>query len=457
MDLWQRIKFTGLVILFNKTLYSQNTCTVAANLNPAVSICSGQSTTLNVTGTPSGVTYQWSANAGNATTPSVTVNPTTTTTYTVTITQAGTANKVINGDFESGNTGFSTAYNYIPCGNSSTVIANGEYGIGISNYQCYSYWGTLPAQQGTRFMYVDALPPALVGTTPARSLIWEQNVSVEPNTCYTFSSWQRFAVNIAGQDRIPKVEYFVDNNSIGQSQYVTNSWVQTVYSAITGPSQTSVNLKIYAITELDGAGNITDGNDLAIDNIEFKIPDQTSVRQVTVTVNTPPSVSTTVDNASVCLGGTATLSATNDASYSYQWQQSSDNTNFVNISGANASTYATLGNSMGTTYYRVRVTQTGNVCPVVSSNSASVTVVADPIVSLSIPPSVVCVGANITLTATPTVSIGTCAIQWQSSPNGVTWSNISGATSNTYNIVNLNATTRYRAQLVSCTGSGCCN
>jgi hypothetical protein len=48
-------------------------------------------------------------------------------------------------------------------------------------------------------------------------------------------------------------------------------------------------------------------------------------------------------------------------------------------------------------------------------------------------------------------------VQWQSSPNGTTWTDISGATGNTYNVTNLGANTNYRAQLVACTGNGCCN
>ena len=54
-----------------------------ANAGPDVTICAGQSTTLNATG---GDTYQW--NTGE-TTPSITVNPLVTTTYTVTVTSAG--------------------------------------------------------------------------------------------------------------------------------------------------------------------------------------------------------------------------------------------------------------------------------------------------------------------------------------------------------------------------------
>ncbi len=180
----------------------------------------------------------------------------------------------------------------------------------------------------------------------------------------------------------------------------------------------------------------------------------------TVTVVANPSVTTSVNNSTVCVGGTATLSSTvsgGTGSTSYQWQVSTDLLSWANVTGAISSTYSPPTTTAGVTYYRVIINQTGTGCPTATSNNTSFTVVDDPSVSITVPPAIVCIGANITLTATPTVSLGTCTVQWQSSPNGTTWTNISGATSNTYNVTSLSASTRYRAQLVACTGNGCCN
>jgi hypothetical protein len=96
-------------------------------------------------------------------------------------------------------------------------------------------------------------------------------------------------------------------------------------------------------------------------------------------------------------------------------------------------------------------------CSGIVSAEVIITVVPSPSVAISIPPAAVCVGANITLTATTTIGAGTCNIQWQSSPNGTTWTDINGATGTTYNATNMSASTKYRARLVSCTGIGCCN
>lgn len=179
-----------------------------------------------------------------------------------------------------------------------------------------------------------------------------------------------------------------------------------------------------------------------------------------LTVVADPSVSVAVNNSSVCVGGTATLTATvsnGTGTTTYQWQSSTDLLSWSNIAGATSSTYSAPTGAVSVIYYRVTINQTGSDCVAAPSNAVSVTVVADPSVTVSVPPAIVCEGANITLTATPTVGAGTCTTQWQSSPDGTTWTNISGATGNTYNVISLGATTRYRAQLVSCSGSGCCN
>lgn len=439
-----------------------DTCQLSTTISGKTLICTGQQTTLTAScPTNNTCTYLWS---NGATTQSITVNPTTSTNYTVTVTRTGFVNSVVNGGFELGNLGFTNEYTYKACGNSSTVISNGEYSIGTSNVQCFAYWGSLPSQQGTRFMYVDAKPPAVTGTTPARTLIWEQNVLVLPNTCYNFSSWQRFAVNQVGQNRIPKVEYVVDGNSIGQSQYVTNAWVQAKYSSITGPTQTSVNLKIYAIVEQNGAGNTTDGNDLAIDNIEFRIPTLTATQNVFVAVvNSPaPTITALSSDFTECVGGTQSLTVTASGGtppLTYQWQNGgSTGATWTNIAGATTNSYTPLSTSTGTTLYRVRVTSSaGTLCDTLFSNAVTVIIVNDPVVSITTVPTTVCVGANVSFSATTSGGIGSCVYRWQSSPNGTTWTTISGASSSTYNVTSISATTRYRAQLVSCTGNGCCN
>lgn len=166
---------------------------------------------------------------------------------------------------------------------------------------------------------------------------------------------------------------------------------------------------------------------------------------VTVTVN-PVSVAGTITPAisTVCTGTNSTLLTLTGSTGSIQWQSSPDNATWTNIGGATAATY-TATNLTATTYYRAVVTS--GVCP--AANTTSVVVNVSPaVVAGSVTPATttVCSGTNSTLL---TLAGHTGSIQWQSSPNNATWTNIPAATAATYTAVNLTATTYYRAVVTS--------
>jgi len=83
----------------------------------------------------------------------------------------------------------------------------------------------------------------------------------------------------------------------------------------------------------------------------------------------------------------------------------------------------------------------------------TVTVNPDPQITIAPTNTSICTGGTNTLTAT--ISGGdSCTIQWQSSPDGATWTDISGANGTTYTTPALTVTTYYRA-IYSCTTYGC--
>jgi SdrD B-like domain len=180
-----------------------------------------------------------------------------------------------------------------------------------------------------------------------------------------------------------------------------------------------------------------------------------------ITVNPVVSISTQPSGFTECVGGILTLTVAATGGYApltYQWQQSTNGgVTWSGISGATATTYTPISATAGSTQYRVVVTSSGGLgCNPATSNAVTVVVVADPIVNITVPATTICTGGNITLTANPVGGVGTCTTQWQSSPTALsTWTNIAGATSNTFNTT-LNSGLKYRAQL-TCTGSGCCN
>jgi SdrD B-like domain len=150
-----------------------------------------------------------------------------------------------------------------------------------------------------------------------------------------------------------------------------------------------------------------------------------------------------VPSSTICTGGTGTLAATatgGTAPFTYNWSAGL---------GAGASKSVTPAS---TASYTVTVTDAQN-CP--ATTSATVTVVADPLVAIT-GQSTACVGGSITLTASITGGIGSNNILWQRrvSPSG-SWSNV-GSNAITYATDGTLATGGYDYQIIlTQTGSGC--
>lgn len=166
-------------------------------------------------------------------------------------------------------------------------------------------------------------------------------------------------------------------------------------------------------------------------------------------------------NITECLDGTIALSVTTTGGIgtTYTWEQSATGTGgwSAALGATNSATYTPPSTVAGTLYYRVVVTSASDGCGAQTSTTATVVVVAKPSVAVTTPNQIVCIGAVLTLNATPSGGTGTCGIQWQDSTDGGSnWNAISGATNNTYTTPPLGANTKYRATF-TCNGNGCCN
>jgi RHS repeat-associated protein len=148
--------------------------------------------------------------------------------------------------------------------------------------------------------------------------------------------------------------------------------------------------------------------------------------------------------------GQMTLSGVSGGSgtYTYQWQNSTDNVHWSVITGATSTSY-TSPNLILTTYYNVAVTSNG-----VTLNSGAFEVIIVPLVSPgTIEPSYIPLASGTSpgeITGT-LASGGGCSgsytYQWQSSTDGINFSIISGATSLNYTPGTLTANTWYRRQV----------
>lgn len=185
----------------------------------------------------------------------------------------------------------------------------------------------------------------------------------------------------------------------------------------------------------------------------------TASASVSVNDTPTPTIIGPVGGGTVYRGGTTKLSVTASSSsgtLSYQWQSSSDNATWSNVSGATSKTMSPANDKTGTYYYRVIVTNTLNgYTKSATSGSVSVTVNATPSPSIS--------SQNVN-NATYYVNVqadqfscnasstsGSVSYQWQSSANGSSgWTNISGQTGKTYTPpTGAAGTTYYRCQITN--------
>ncbi len=150
----------------------------------------------------------------------------------------------------------------------------------------------------------------------------------------------------------------------------------------------------------------------------------------------------------ICVGAspsslnTLTGASGGSASINYQWQQSTDDINFSNVSGANTSSYSP-GVINQVTYFRRAALTNQDATVYTSSVQISVNQSAGGTISGD---ATVCTGTNST---SLTLSGNTGTIQWQSSTDNNSFSDLSGQTATTYTATNLTVTKYYRAVVTS--------
>ena len=153
----------------------------------------------------------------------------------------------------------------------------------------------------------------------------------------------------------------------------------------------------------------------------------------TLTVNAQASIVSSPVNQSVCPGNTVSFSAeATGPDLSYQWQISTDNgVTFTDISGATTSSVniTNVLASMNNNQYRVKLNTSCSVSSI-STNAAVLTVLPQANIVTNPSNFSACAGADASFSIS---AEGTnVQYQWQVSiDNGVSYTNISGATSNT--------------------------
>ena len=370
------------------------TVSINAVINPgltvtvnSLSVCSGQAATLTASGASS---YSWS---NGATTNSITINPTSTKSYTVTGSSLGCTG-----------TGIGTVYmlsaptvvvdpRSICPGDSATLTASEATGYSWStgstansitvtpaSTSTYTVSGTGCPNKATPIVTVNPLPvitansPTIcVGATTTLtasgagtggdiyswstgSVMDTTTVSPTSTTSYTVTGISSLGCTGSGigtvtVNPIPVVTVNSTTICAGQITALTASGANT-YSWSTGTATNPISVSPASTTSYTVTGSSLGCSGTALS---------------TVTVNISPNVA--VNSPTICIGETATLTASGNSS-TYSWSTGAT-TNSITVSPTSTTSYSVTGYNLGC-FRTVTSTITVNPIPIVTVNTATI-------------------------------------------------------------------------------------
>src|SRR5690554_1221653 len=277
---------------------------------------------------------------------------------------------IYNGDFELGNTGFTSEYSY-----STGGLSQGVYtvGTGIPN----AWWnGCGDHTTGTGNMMILDADCGTSGTGTVSANFWCQPVSVTPNTDYYFSA---FIANGGGATVVPNIALVMNGVQVttfapapGACAYQELTYVWNSGAA------TSVNICMQEIS------NVCGGADFIVDDISFS-----SVCYSTdeVIVNPLPTA-TIIGDASVCNGAPEPVvtftGADGTAPYTFTYSYNGGAPQTI-VSTGNVATISVPTTTAGTFDYELLEVSdaSATVCSQVQTGNATVTVLPLPTATIS--------------------------------------------------------------------------
>ena len=218
-------------------------------------------------------------------------------TYSVTVNTLG-ANLIVNGDFEQGNTGFSTDYSPGTGGTYGLLSNEGQYAISSSPslvHNNFVFCNDHTVAPGVNQLVVN-------GSDFANQNIWCQTVLVQPNTTYQFGAW----VSAVYNDPNPaQLQFYINGSPLGSNFSPSGNqcdWTQFTENWISG---TAVSAQICVVNLLSTISQ----NDFSIDDITFSPVCES--QDVVVVQYSPSPIVNLGNDQFLCSGATATLNAQN--------------------------------------------------------------------------------------------------------------------------------------------------
>ncbi|WP_273444807.1 gliding motility-associated C-terminal domain-containing protein [Neolewinella agarilytica] len=241
--------------------------------------------------------------------------------YTLTALVFDLANNIItNGDFEAGDSGFSTDYSPGSGGSFGLLSDEGEYVITTNSNLTHTNFSNCPDHSGSGNMMV------VNGSSTLNENVWCQTVSVDPNTTYVFNAW----LQSVHPQNPARLQFSVNGDLVGDNFRASGStcdWREFDEVWQSGGS----NSAEICITNQNTQGS---GNDFAIDDIFFgpvcEQSDEVEIFEVSVEADAPATLSLPCDvpPQGVVIDGT---NSSDGANYFYNWTTADGNL----LSGAN--------------------------------------------------------------------------------------------------------------------------
>ena len=209
---------------------------------------------------------------------------------------------VFNGDFDQGNSGFTSAYVYY-----DNLYGEGTYYVGADAQDYHpDFHGTAHGGSGN-FMIIN-------GSTSPNTNVWTQQISVSPNAYYAFSTW---VCTVSAAGNVAELQFAINGNQLGEvfyapeSTYVWRRFYELWYS---GNSTTAT----ITILNQNTQGS---GNDFGLDDISFCELVLLGAPQCTVSVESLTATAI-ADDTELCEGSSTTLHAVPTGglgNYTFNW------------------------------------------------------------------------------------------------------------------------------------------
>lgn len=274
---------------------------------PDTIICTGESTTLQGTGPPQ-YTYEWTSvpydpTLSNPTSLTPTVQPVVTTDYTLEGRSVSFSNLVVNGNFEEGNTGFTSSYNYSPgpngLWNEGTYAITDDASYNHNNFTCNNNH----TPNGAYFM-------AINGAQQANVVIWTETiVGITPNTEYEFST---YVASLSASN--PALLQFKINGVLLGQPFQASPIICEWYKFFEKWDSGTATSATISIVNQNTVGN---GNDFSLDDINFS---KVTYFEDECTVTVAPYPTSTFDmTTQTCTNDTVYVTYTGTASPAAQF------------------------------------------------------------------------------------------------------------------------------------------